>query len=130
MTASQAGGSDFFHGPRRASGAPAYLDSPDQQEGATCQECHRLSPQEGFYGTGGNSTFEGLTQIVKVAQMRNFYTRIGMFGMANTWLVSDEDVPGNSHAHMGDQVRGYGFNHDGIYDTLHRFTLGDIFNTN
>ena len=29
---------------------------------------------------------------------------------------------------MGNQVRGYGFNHDGIYDTIHRFTLGDIFN--
>lgn len=119
----------MFDGPRRMAGAPPNFDTPGQQEGATCQECHRLSAQDGFFCTGGNSTFEGLTQIVKVAHFRNLYTRIGMFGMANTWLVTDEEVPGNSHQHMGDQIRGYGFNHDGIYDTIHRFTLGDIFNS-
>ena len=128
LTASQARGADLFDGPRRLTGAPPIFDTPGQQEGATCQECHRLSPQDGFFGTGGHSTFEGLTQIVKVAHFRNLYTRIGMFGMPNTWLVADENVPGNSYQHMGDQVRGYGFNHDGIYDTIHRFTLGDIFN--
>lgn len=129
LTASQARGADLFDGPRRMAGAPPAFDTPGQQEGATCQECHRLSAQDGFFGTGGNSTFEGLTQIVKVAHLRNLYTRIGMFGMANTWLVADEEVSGNSHQHMGDQIRGYGFNHDGIYDTIHRFTLGDIFNS-
>ena len=128
LTTSQANGAALFDGPRRMSGAPAAYDTVGQQEGATCQECHRLSPADGFYGTGGQSTFEGLTQIVKTAHLRNLYTRIGMFGMANTWLVNDANVAGNQYIHMGDQVRGYGFNHDGIYDTIHRFTLGDIFN--
>lgn len=129
FTASQARGADLFDGPRRLAGAPEWYDAETgYQEGATCEECHRLSPPEGYFGTGGQATFEGLTQIFKTPHLRNLYTRIGMFGMADTWLVVDQNVPGNGNEHMGDQIRGFGFTHDGIYDTVHRFTLSGTFN--
>ncbi|MEM7119088.1 MAG: hypothetical protein AAF614_42110 [Chloroflexota bacterium] len=128
LTASQANGANLFDGPRRLDGAPPWYDEQTgNQEGATCEECHRLAPEDGFFGTGGAATFEGLTQIFKTAHLRNLYTRIGMFGMANTWLTID-DIPGNTHEHMGDQIRGYGFTHDGIYDTVYRFQTSQVFN--
>ena len=42
---------------------------------ATC-----LNPANGSFGTGGNQSFEGLPQIVKIPHLRNAYAKIGMFG--------------------------------------------------
>ncbi len=49
-------------------------------------------------------------------QLRNLYQKVGMFGMApNSFFISDPFV------FTGDQVRGFGFVHDGSLDTVHRF---------
>jgi DNA-binding beta-propeller fold protein YncE len=82
----------------------------------TCENCHRLDPSQGFFGGGTFSTFEGSSQIFKVPHLRNAYAKVGMFG----FLAQ----PGGGAVNTGDQVRGFGFSHDGSIDTLFRFVSG------
>jgi len=74
-----------------------------------CDGCHSLDPLNGFFGTGGEQSFEGEPQHMKVPHNRNMYQKIGMFGVA------------------GNQVRGTGFLHDGSVDTLKTFVSGGVF---
>jgi YVTN family beta-propeller protein len=112
--------------------------TPDQQAGRdfyfnrtsdtlqTCNGCHRLDPDSGFFGSDGFSSFEGEPQHLKIPHLRNMYQKVGMFGMpAVTGLFSGEGNP-----HMGDQVRGFGFLHDGSVDTLFRFHGAAVFQQN
>ncbi|MCX2978452.1 hypothetical protein EYC82_13885 [Halieaceae bacterium IMCC11814] len=78
---------------------------------ATCEGCHRLDASDGFFGTGGGKTFEGTPQQMKVAHMRNVYTKVGMF------------------REPGDQIRGYGYLHDGSIDTVKNFLKNGPFST-
>ncbi|NQX87645.1 MAG: thrombospondin type 3 repeat-containing protein [Halioglobus sp.] len=71
-----------------------------------CDGCHTLDPAQGFFGSGGEQSQEGEPQTFKVAHMRNMYHKIGMF------------------SETGDQVRGFGFLHDGSVDTINTF-LGE-----
>jgi YVTN family beta-propeller protein len=89
----------------------------------TCITCHDLEPQNGFFGTGGLESFEGETQTVKVPHLRNLYQKVGMFGMPGSSFFLAGD-----NAHKGDQVRGFGFLHDGSTDTLFRFFRATVFN--
>jgi hypothetical protein len=50
------------------------------------------------------------------------YQKVGMFGMPN----NDSIVPGDN-VHMGDQIRGFGFLHDGSVDSLFRFHGAPLF---
>src|ERR1043166_3330000 len=68
-------------------------------------------------------SFENLPQTVKVPQLRNLYTKVGMFGMP----VVDGINAGNNAA-TGPQIRGNGFQHDGAVDTLFRFLQANVFN--
>ncbi len=93
----------------------------DQQDGSTlfsgavtdtvrnCNGCHHLIPVQGFFGSAGEQSFEGAPQNAKVPHMRNLYAKIGMFSSA------------------GDQVRGFGFLHDGSVDTLKTFLQAPVF---
>jgi hypothetical protein len=74
-----------------------------------CDGCHSLDPLNGFFGTGGNESFENEPQHMKVPHNRNMYQKIGMFGGG------------------GDQVRGTGFLHDGSVDTLITFLSAGVF---
>jgi hypothetical protein len=69
-----------------------------------CVFCHAMP-----MGTSAQSTIEGETQEFKVAHMRNLYQKIGMFGSA------------------GDQVRGFGFLHDGSVFTVFNFLQAGVF---
>jgi len=93
--------------------------------GFTCEGCHRLQPDLGFFGTDGQSSFEALPQIFKIPQLRNLYTKVGMFGRPPTPDRNDGD-----NGNMGRQIRGNGFEHDGSVDTLFRFFQGRVFNVN
>jgi hypothetical protein len=84
---------------------------------ASCEDCHALDPAQGFFGSGGEQTFEGEPQTFKVAQMRNLYTKIGMFGQST------------NSPNLGDQVRGFGFLHDGSVGSVKRFLEAPVFNT-
>ena len=90
-----------------------------------CNGCHVLDPngnkefgvtKPGFFGTDGRFAFEAETQIFKTPHLRNLYQKVGRFGMAATPFV----IPGDN-GFKGDQVRGFGFLHDGSFDTVFRF---------
>ena len=131
LTADQQAGRDFFFGeglqkqllgqPRRADGLPFDFGSAEPL-GFTCDGCHTLSPADGHFATAGRASFESETQIVKIPHLRNAYQKIGMFGLPPTFLITPGD-----HRHMGDQVRGSGFLHDGAIDTLFRFFSAVVF---
>ena len=100
-----------------AAGRNIYLNVPTTLLGS-CDNCHRLRPAEGKFGTGGLMSFEGgrITENFKVPQLRNVYTKAGMFGFS-------ADGGGNT----GAQIRGYGFSHDGAIDTLDNFFRDPVF---
>jgi hypothetical protein len=77
------------------------------------------SPAPGFFGTSGLNGFDFEAQLFKAPHFRNLYQKLGMFG--------SPVGPGNTStddAFKGDQVRGFGFEHDGSIDTLFRFHHG------
>jgi hypothetical protein len=65
-------------------------------------------------------TFDFQPQLIKTPHLRNMYQKVGMFGMAAPLFGI---LPGDND-HKGDQVRGFGFLHDGSFDTLFRFFRG------
>jgi hypothetical protein len=90
----------------------AQLDPNATDTVEDCDGCHSLDPLNGFFGSGGEQSFEGEPQHVKVPHNRNMYQKIGMFFVA------------------GDQVRGTGFLHDGSVDTLKTFVGSGVFALN
>jgi DNA-binding beta-propeller fold protein YncE len=98
-----------------------------------CNGCHTLdatanmgsTAHPGFFGTDGKLSFEFETQVFKVPHLRNMYTKIGMFGSS-----PDDIQPGTlilQQAPAADQVRGFGFQHDGSLGTLEHFFTGLVF---
>ena len=69
----------------------------------------------GFFGTDGRYTFDGGIEGFKTPHLRNVYQKVGMFGMPNN------PVNPGSDAFLGDQVRGFGFHHDGSIPTIFLF---------
>ncbi|MEO6028836.1 MAG: beta-propeller fold lactonase family protein [Candidatus Binatia bacterium] len=119
LTPSQSAGRTFFNGPL----SDTFQD---------CNGCHVLQPtanaaagvpQPGFFGTNGGSSFENETQVLKVPHLRNMYQKVGMFGMAAVPFFN-----AGNNANQGDQIRGFGFLHDGSVDTLFRFHNATVFN--
>ena len=127
LTASQERGRQHLLETPDSVGLPAGLVS--------CATCHVTDPAgnaehgvaaPGFFGTDGRLVVEGddfLTpengtdvQPLKVPHFRNLYQKVGMFGtpdLPNGFPVDD--------SHQGDQIRGFGFLHDGSTDTIFRF---------
>ena len=114
-------GHDFYFG--------LLPPDPESDSVRTCNGCHTLNPAAGFFGTDGDTSFENETQLMKIPHLRNEYQKIGMFGMQNIAFVNPS-VAGNPSPHMGDQVRGVGFLHDGSFDTLFHFHNATVFNQN
>ncbi|MBM4247396.1 MAG: hypothetical protein FJ148_27015 [Deltaproteobacteria bacterium] len=110
LTPSQQAGRSFYFGPQ-----PSDVFQ-------TCNGCHVLNPASGFFGTDGFSSFEFETQLLKIPHLRNMYQKIGMFGMPDVDFVNPGD-----NGHKGPQVRGFGFLHDGSFDTLFRFHNAQVF---
>jgi len=102
-----------------------------------CNGCHVLDrhgneqfgvDKPGFFGTDGRFSFEFETQIFKIPHLRNMYQKVGMFGMAKTpFFLPESPDPTVDNAFTGDQVRGFGFLHDGSTDTLFRFHSTVVF---
>ncbi|MRG95516.1 hypothetical protein GF068_26895 [Polyangium spumosum] len=116
LTPSQQAGKDFFeHG--------SLLPN-----GITCRFCHATEenanandPFPGFFGGDGSSSFGFAPQIMKNVHLRSLYQKIGMFGTAASFGAEPPDP------FMGDQIRGFGINHDGSFPTL--FLRSSIFDT-
>jgi len=122
LTADQQAGKNFFMGITK--GAPSDTLK-------TCNGCHVLDAtgnsqysvaRPGFFGTDGQSSFENETQLFKVPHLRNLYQKVGKFGMSPEPLFPADPTP-----FMGDQIRGFGFLHDGSIDTLFRFHGAAVF---
>jgi DNA-binding beta-propeller fold protein YncE len=109
--------------PQQEQGRDLFL-SPRRFDTNTCTRCHTLDPNgnpgaehPGFFGTSGLSTTDFAPQVVKVPHLRNAYQKVGMFGLTPGPFV----FTNNSGDFMGDQVRGFGFFHDGSTDTIDHF---------
>jgi YVTN family beta-propeller protein len=118
--------------PIQASGQ-AVFNAANTDQVASCNDCHTLDPANGFFGGDGRSTFDAGSEIFKVPHLRNLYQKVGMFGAAQPQptvfpqigTVNNFDGP---YTHQGDQVRGFGYTHDGSVDTLFRFVSASLFN--
>jgi DNA-binding beta-propeller fold protein YncE len=115
--------------PAAAAGRTFYF-GPISDTVQNCNGCHTLDPngnpgveRPGFFGTDGRSSFENEPQFMKVAHLRNVYQKVGMFGMPAVPFVNAGD-----NGHKGDQIRGFGFLHDGSIDTVFRFFQATVFN--
>ncbi|MDC3958836.1 hypothetical protein KEG38_33580 [Polyangium jinanense] len=114
LTPSQQAGRDFFFN--------TPVIGP-----ATCATCHPVNPNAnpndrfpGFFGADGFSGFGGAPQILKNVHLRGQYQKVGMFGSA---VAFGSELP---DPFMGDQIRGFGFTHDGSTPTLfHRSGVFD-----
>lgn len=124
--------------PDQAAGRAIYLDNNQAQiaiHQLGCNQCHVLDPQgnaqfgvdhPGFFGSDGHSSFSFTAQHVKVPHLRNMYQKVGMFGLPHIPFNDPFQFfgfvinPGDNDF-KGDQVRGFGFTHDGSFDTIFRF---------
>ena len=85
LTADQQAGHDFYFNHADTPNGPVELPSDRFHN---CNGCHTLDPNgnagqtahPGFFGTDGRISFEFESQTFKVPQLRNLYTKIGMFG--------------------------------------------------
>src|SRR5438128_1117256 len=100
----------------QASGQSIFLNSPIDASVLQCAFCHRTA-----IGTDGFSSFEGEPQEFKIAHLRNLYQKVGMFG-----VPPGAQAPATGF--LGDQVRGFGFLHDGSVDTVFDFLHASVFN--
>ncbi|MBL1276175.1 MAG: hypothetical protein COB30_008810 [Ectothiorhodospiraceae bacterium] len=126
LTTAQQAGSDFFFDPTKIVDTVFNCDGCHVVDRTANAGSGVLKP--GFFGTDGSNTFAFQPQFLKVPHLRNMYSKVGMFGMANTgfFLADDPFDPldpfnGNENVHTGDQIRGFGFIHDGSVDTMFRF---------
>ena len=106
--------------PQQQAGRNIYFDVNNITGIGSCNHCHELDPAQKKFGTGGKMSFEGgrIAEDFKVPHLRNAYSKVGMFGSSST----------NSDAtFMGDQVRGFGYLHDGAIDTLDSFFKDPVF---
>jgi MYXO-CTERM domain-containing protein len=108
--------------PDERAGSDIYFDRQGVDVVAACNGCHTLDPAQGFFGSGGLTTFENEPQELKVPQLRNLYQKVGMFGMPPAPFFIQGD-----NAFTGPQVRGFGFLHDGSTDTVFRFLRAQVF---
>ena len=109
----------------QAEGRRIFLD--DQllaDDAAHCGGCHTLSPLRGEFGTLGQTTFDDEPQEFKVPQLKNMYQKIGMFGTPHTHFA---DIRPEHAAFQGDQIRGFGFLHDGSTATVFDFLRAVFF---
>lgn len=104
-----------------------FIGPEKTDTGFGCEECHTLNRQAnaefgvakpGFFGSNG---FYSLTRLslqgLKVPHLRNIYQKIGMFGFPNIPQLIP-DVPGQENQHLGEQIRGFGLQHDGSRGTV------------
>jgi len=105
----------------QAEGRRIYFEDSTTGEQFTCNDCHTLDPLQGHFGTSGESSIEGdeISQEFKVAHLRNAYQKVGKFGNSGRFSGSELE--------FGDQIKGFGFMHDGNMDTLDNFLKGEVF---
>jgi hypothetical protein len=123
LTPAQQRGKNFYFGSRASDGITLPLVGGTLGiDSFNCNGCHTVDPAQGFFGTDGKASFEGITQIFKVPHLRNMYTKVGMFGSPRVNFFRAPDT-----GFVGNQIRGFGFTNDGSVDTLFRFFTAVVF---
>jgi DNA-binding beta-propeller fold protein YncE/mono/diheme cytochrome c family protein len=89
----------------------------------TCNGCHVVNPAAGRFGTDGTLAIEGagVDEDMKIPHNRNLYQKIGMF-------AENTQIPGEPH--LGDQIRGFGFDNSGASGTIFKFLSAPAFTLN
>lgn len=97
--------------PEQQRGHDLYMFASTTPIADTCNACHELDAQKRHFGSDGTVTGEGgrVSQDFKVPPLRNAYTKVGRF---------DDNQ---------EQIRGFGFLHDGSEPTLLRFFQSGVF---
>jgi len=97
--------------PAQARGRDTYFNVEDITGIGSCNHCHTLDPLENHFGTSGLMTFEGagIAENFKVPHFRNAYAKVGMFGSSGRL---------NQDGHAGEQLKGFGYLHDGSVASL------------
>jgi DNA-binding beta-propeller fold protein YncE len=131
LTPRQQLGFDVFFGPKTFFD-PLVAGDPDGAGTLACGGCHALQPdanaglttKPGFFGSNTLSAEVGGLANTKNPHLRNLYQKVGKFGFPVTpvWLPS----PG-AGLFRGEQVRGFGFAHDGSFDTTLTFSFAPNF---
>ena len=101
-------------------GEQTYFNVDDITGTGSCNHCHSLDPLQKQFGTGGLMSFEGegIAENFKVPHFRNAYAKVGMFGTSGTL--------GNG-PHQGEQIKGFGYLHDGSIASLLDFFASPTF---
>jgi DNA-binding beta-propeller fold protein YncE len=107
----------------QALGSNIYFNTPIDVGVLRCNTCHVDDPATGQFGASGQSSVEGETQEFKIAQLRNIYEKVGMFGMPQVPFLNAQ----SPNPAIADQIRGFGFLHDGSVDTPFRFLHANVF---
>lgn len=89
---------------------------------STCNGCHRLNVTLNQFGTDGTMATEGpsVEEDMKIPHLRNMYQKVGMFA-----FNSQTNTP-----HLGDQIRGFGFDNSGAHGSIFDFLSEDVFTLN
>jgi DNA-binding beta-propeller fold protein YncE len=105
----------------QTNGRDIYFNVSDVTGIGSCNDCHTLDPLQNHFGTSGLMSFEGdgIAENFKVPHIRNAYAKVGMFGTSGRL-----DTTGFT----GDQVKGFGYLHDGSIATLLDFFASPTFN--
>ena len=61
------------------------------------------------------------SQTFKIPHLRNAYTKVGAFGFAEDPLFNSPSLPFFDPSPQGDQIRAFGYTHDGSKDSPMRF---------
>ena len=112
----------------QATGRSIYLNNLTTGGGVLkCNDCHVFNVAEGHFGTSGLSSVEGsdISQEFKIPHLRNVYQKVGRFG--STGKMYDNSPHNPLIYPVADQVRGFGFLHDGSMDTLDNFLSAAVF---
>jgi DNA-binding beta-propeller fold protein YncE len=127
LDADQAAGEQFFMTNKSLTVGP---NSPVEGEAFACVDCHVIDREAnaefgvefpGVFGTSGMVVPGEFSQTFKIAHFRNAYTKIGAFGFAEDPNFNKPGMLDYDPNHTGDQIRAFGYTHDGSNDTVMRF---------
>lgn len=124
LTPLQQEGFNLFMGRNTPGGGPAL----------NCNACHTIdrnanagqTTKPGFFGSNSLTTEVAGPIPLKTPHLRNMYQKVGKFGFPNTPVYLNGPKFG---VYQGEQIRGFGFGHDGSFDTMANFNFAPNFGT-
>jgi DNA-binding beta-propeller fold protein YncE len=128
LTPLQQEGSNLFFGRN------TFFDAAEGAPKLNCNACHTIdrnanagfTTKPGFFGSNSRTTEVAGTITLKNPHLRNAYQKVGKFGVPASPIF----LPGPDFGvQRGEQIRGYGFLHDGGMDTMFNFFFATNFGT-